>query len=366
MNQITPQPGILDITLYQGGAAHVAGLDNVVKLSSNENPLGPSEAAVEAYRRAAFSLHRYPSSDHAGLRGAIAGIYDLDADRIICGAGSDEIIAFLCQAYAGPGREVIHTEHGFGMYKISALAAGATPVEVKERERVTDVDAILAACTDKTALVFMANPNNPTGTMIGAAEVARLADGLPPQAILVLDGAYAEYVEGYDGGAALVDSRQNVVMTRTFSKIYGLGGLRIGWGYAPQEIIDVLNRVRGPFNLSQAALDAAEAAVRDTAYVAHCRTENARWRGWLADALAEMGIPSDVSCANFVLARLSSRDEAEACDAYLKTQGLIVRLVAGYNLPNCLRITVGDESSCRRVVHAVRQFKEGPGDVTNI
>jgi histidinol-phosphate aminotransferase len=289
-------------------------------------------------------------------------VHGIDAARIICGAGSDEVIAFLCQAYAGSGNEVVHTEHGFGMYRISALAAGATPVEVKERERVTDVDAILAACTDKTRLVFMANPNNPTGTMIGAAEVARLAAGLPEQALLVLDGAYAEYVEGYDGGAALVDARQNVVMTRTFSKIYGLGGLRIGWGYGPQHVIDVLNRVRGPFNVSQAALNAAEAAVRDTAYVEHCRAENARWRGWMADALAEMGVPSDVSCANFVLARFASADEALACNAYLNTQGLLVRPVANYKLPNCLRITVGDESSCRRVVHAVRQFKEGAGN----
>ncbi|MEM5543207.1 histidinol-phosphate transaminase [Sulfitobacter sp. AS92] len=357
MTKIAPQPGIMEIDLYQGGAAHVAGLDNVVKLSSNENPLGPSPAAIEAYRRAAYDLHRYPSSDHRALRGAIAEVLGLDADRIICGAGSDEVIAFLCQAYAGPGTEVVHTEHGFAMYRISALAAGATPVEVRERERVTDVDAILAACTDATRLVFIANPNNPTGTMIGLAEIERLAEGLPPQALLVLDGAYAEYVEGYDGGAELVDRRDNVVMTRTFSKLYGLGGLRIGWGYGPAHVIDVLNRVRGPFNLSQAALAAAEAAIRDRAYTDHCRTENARWRTWLADALAEIGVPSDVSCANFVLARFANQAEAEACDDYLKTQGLIVRRVAGYNLPQCLRITVGDESACRRVVHAVRQFK---------
>ena len=352
MTQIAPQPGIMEIDLYQGGAAHVAGLDNVVKLSSNENPLGPSPAAVEAYRRAAYDLHRYPSSDHSALRAAIAEVLGLDAGRIICGAGSDEIIAFLCQAYAGPGTEVVHTEHGFAMYRISALAAGATPVEVPERERVTDVDAILAACTDATRLVFIANPNNPTGTMIGLAEIERLAEGLPPQALLVLDGAYAEYVEGYDGGAALVDRRDNVVMTRTFSKLYGLGGLRIGWGYGPAHVIDVLNRVRGPFNLSQAALAAAEAAIRDRAYTDHCRAENARWRTWL-------GVPSDVSLANFVLARFANQAEAEACDDYLKSQGLIVRRVAGYNLPNCLRITVGDESACRRVVHAVRQFKGG-------
>jgi histidinol-phosphate aminotransferase len=349
----------MDITLYQGGASHVAGLDNVVKLSSNENPLGPSDAAIEAFRRASFDLHRYPSSDHGPLRAAIAEVHDLDADRIICGAGSDEVIAFLCQAYAGPDTEVIHTEHGFGMYRINALAAGATPVEVAERERVTDVDAILAACTDKTRLVFIANPNNPTGTMIGAGEIARLADGIPDGALLILDGAYAEFVEAYDGGAALVDSRQNVFMTRTFSKLYGLGGLRVGWGYGPQHVIDVLNRVRGPFNVSQAALNAAEAAVRDRAYADHCRVENARWRGWLADALAEIGVPSDVSCANFVLARFGSAEESEACNEYLKSQGLLVRPVGSYKLPQCLRITVGDESSCRRIVHAVRQFKNG-------
>lgn len=362
MTQIEPQPGILDIKLYQGGASHVAGLDNVIKLSSNENPLGPSEAAIEAFRRAAFDLHRYPSTDHSALRQAIADVHGLDASRIICGVGSDEIIAFLCQAYAGPKTQVVHTEHGFGMYRINALAAGAKPVEVKECERVTDVDALLDACNAKTRLVFIANPNNPTGTMIGAAEIARLADGLPPKAILVLDGAYAEFVEGYDGGAALVESRSNVVMTRTFSKIYGLGGLRVGWGYGPKEIIDVLNRVRGPFNISQAALSAAEAAVRDTAYVDRCRAENARWRVWLADALAEIGVPSDVSCTNFVLARFANAEEATKCNDHLMKQGLLVRPVASYNLPNCLRITVGDEASCRRVVHAVRQFKEGAVD----
>ena len=315
MTAITPQPGILDIALYQGGAAHVPGVSNVVKLSSNENPLGPSPKAMQAVRDSAANLHRYPPTDHAGLRAAIGEAHDLDPARIICGVGSDEIITFLCQAYAGPGDEVVHTEHGFGMYRISALAAGATPVEVPERERVTDVDALLAGCTDRTRLVFIANPNNPTGTMIGTAELARLADGLPPQALLVLDGAYAEYVEDYDAGAALIETRQNVVMTRTFSKLYGLGGLRIGWGYGPQEIIDVLNRVRGPFNLSSTALLAAEAAVCDADYVRHCRAENARWRDWLAEALAEHGVPSDTSCANFILARFADRAEAEGCDA---------------------------------------------------
>lgn len=356
---IMPQPGILDIAPYVGGTSHLDGVANVVKLSSNENPFGPSEAAKEAFRKANFDLHRYPSTDHAALRTAIAEVHGLDASRIVCGVGSDEILSLLCQCYAGPGDEVIHTEHGFAIYKIAALANGATPIEVPERERVTDVDAILAAVTERTRLVFIANPNNPTGTMIGEGEIARLAESLPDHAMLVLDGAYAEYVEGYDGGAGLVDARENVVMTRTFSKLYGLGGLRVGWGYGPGHVVDVLNRVRGPFNLSQAALVTAEAAVRDRAWAEKCRVGNTRLRAWLAEALAERGVPSDTSLANFILARFADAKQAEACDEHLKSEGIIVRRVGGYNLPHCLRITVGDEASCRRVAHAVGQFMGG-------
>jgi histidinol-phosphate aminotransferase len=354
---IHPQPGILDIALYQGGQAHVAGVANAVKLSSNENPFGASDRAKEVFVRTAHTLHRYPSTDHAGLRKAIADVHGLDADRVICGAGSDEIITFLCQAYAGPKDEVVFTEHGFLMYRISAMAAGATPVEVQERERTTDVDAILAACNRRTRLVFIANPNNPTGTMISQAEIQRLAEKLPPQALLVLDGAYVEYVDGHDAGLSIIEARENVVMTRTFSKIYGLGGLRIGWGYGPKHVIDVLNRIRGPFNLSTTQQDVAEAAVQDRDFVARCRSENARLRTWLASALAELGVPSDTSMANFILARFASADEANACDDFLQSKGLIVRRVAGYKLPHCLRITIGDEASCRRVAHAVAQFK---------
>jgi len=354
---IKPQPGIMDIALYEGGVSHLDGVSNVLKLSSNENPLGPSDAAKEAFSRAVHQLHRYPSTDHAGLRTAIGDVWGVDPDRVICGVGSDEILHFMCQCYVGPGDEVIHTEHGFAIYRIATLAAGGTPVEVRERERVTDVDAILEACNERTKLVFIANPNNPTGTMIGQSELARLAEGLPSQAILVLDGAYAEYVEAYDAGLALVEARNNVVMTRTFSKIYGLGGMRVGWGYGPREIIEVMNRIRGPFNMSSAALAAAEAAVRDTDYTEKCRVDNARMREWMATALAELGVPSDTSTANFVLARFADEAEADACDEALRKAGIIVRKVAGYKLPHCLRITVGDESACRRVVHAVAQFK---------
>ncbi|MCL4187927.1 MAG: histidinol-phosphate transaminase [Rhodobacteraceae bacterium] len=350
---IRPQPGILDIALYVAGDSKVAGVDRPLKLSSNENPFGPSPAAIEAFRAAAGSLHRYPSSDHAGLRAAIGAVHGLDADRIICGAGSDEVITLLCQAYAGPGDEIIHTEHGFLMYRISALGAGARPVAVPERERVVDVDEILAAVTPRTRLVFLANPANPTGTMLPEAELARLADRLAPGVLVVLDGAYAEYAAICDGAVALATTRPNVVVTRTFSKLHGLGGLRIGWGYGPRAVIDVLNRLRAPFNLSTAQLDAAEAAVRDRAHAAFGVAENARLRAWLAERLRALGLGCDTSQANFVLARFADAAAAAACDAALRGQGIIVRGVAAYGLAHCLRITVGTEADCARLVAAV-------------
>ncbi|WP_170347807.1 histidinol-phosphate transaminase [Ruegeria atlantica] len=359
MTKITPQPGIMDIALYQGGQSHVAGVEHVIKLSSNENPFGPSPKAIEAVRDSAVTLHRYPSTDHASLRAAIGERHALDPARIICGVGSDEVLQFVAQAYAGPGDEVIYTEHGFSMYPIIARMAGATPVMVAERDRHVDVDNILAAVTEQTRIVFVTNPGNPTSTMIGEADLVRLAEALPQSCLLVIDGAYAEFVDGFDGGASLVDRFENVIMTRTFSKIYGLGGMRVGWGFAAQSIIDVLNRVRQPFNLSLTALAAAEAAVKDDDYLTFCHGENARLRVWLSEELAKIGVPTDPSCANFILARFTDQAEAEACDDYLKTQGLIVRRVAGYNLPNALRITVGDEEACRRVVAAITAFKGG-------
>lgn len=363
MSGITPQPGIMDIALYQGGDSKIAGANRVTKLSSNENPLGASEAAKEAYRALADSLELYPSTDHADLRAAIAEVNGLEADRIICGAGSDEIIAFLCNAYAGPGDEVLYSQYGFLMYEISARAAGATPVKAPETDRTTDVDAMIAAMTERTKLVFIANPNNPTGTMISGAEVERLADALPEGAMLVLDGAYAEFVTdpGFDAGTALVETRKTVVMTRTFSKIYGLGGLRVGWGYAPRHVIDTLNRIRGPFNVSAAGLAAAQAAMRDEEFTALCKAENARWRTWLAQSLAEVGIPSDPSEGNFILARFRDQDQAERADAWLRKGSIIVRHVKSYGLPECLRITIGDETACRAVAKFLREFMEGEG-----
>lgn len=358
MTSIAPQPGIMDIALYEGGKSKVDGARRIIKLSSNENPSGPPQSAMDAIAASTRDLHRYPSTDHLALRTAIGDVHGLSPENIICGVGSDEIITFLCQAYAGPGDEVIHTEHGFLMYRISAQAAGATPVEVSEKDRVVSVDAILSAVNERTRLVFLANPANPTGTFLEISEMERLAAGLPRNVILVLDGAYAEFVEGYDGGAGLVEARDNVVMTRTLSKLYGLGGLRVGWGYAPKAINDVLNRVRGPFNLSGPALAAGEAAIRDQDFAKKCQKENAENRAWLADELAKIGLPSDPSFANFILVRFPTNDAAIACDLHLQGQGILIRYVAGYGLPNCLRITIPDRETCEIVLAEISKFKE--------
>ncbi|MEO0939031.1 MAG: histidinol-phosphate transaminase [Pseudomonadota bacterium] len=356
MRQPRPQPGIMEIDLYVGGKAAIAGQSDVLKLSANENPLGPPPAAIEAIRAAAGDVHVYPNTDHAGLRAAIGEVWGLNPDRIICGVGSDEVLQFVSQAFAGPGDEIIHTAHGFAMYPILAHMAGATPVCVAEAERVVDVDAILAAVTERTRVVFVANPANPTGTMLPETELERLADALPPEVILVIDGAYTEYAAGYDGGAALASTRPNVLMTRTFSKIYGLGGLRIGWGYGPRDMIDVMARIRQPFNLSAVQMAAAEAAVRDTAWVRDCAALNADQRARLTGALRQLGLACDESHANFVLARFDTPARAEAADAALQAAGIIVRRPTSYGFPEGLRITVGDADQTSRVIAALTEW----------
>ncbi|MGZ9811192.1 histidinol-phosphate transaminase [Pseudoroseicyclus sp. H15] len=353
-----PQPGLMEIALYQGGQSAIAGRSDVLKLSSNENPLGPPPSAQQAIAAAAARAHIYPPTDHAALRAAIAEVHGLDPARIICGVGSDEVLQFVTQAYAGPGDEIIHTEHGFSMYPILARMAGATPVCVPETERRVDPAAILAAITPRTRIVLLTNPGNPTGTLLPEEELAELADALPEDVILVLDAAYIEYAGGHDGGMSLAASRPNVLVTRTFSKLYGLGGLRIGWGYAAAEMIDVLNRIRQPFNLSGIQLAAAEAAVRDRAWVEDCVALNAAQRARLTGALRQLGLAADDSAANFVLARFASAEEAVSADAALQAEGIIVRRVAGYGFPEGLRITVGDEAGTGRVIAALTDWRQ--------
>jgi histidinol-phosphate aminotransferase len=355
-----PRPGILGITPYVGGEAKIAGVERPIRLASNESALGPSAKAVAGYRALAGEIHRYPDGGADELRTALGRAHGLDPARIVCGAGSDELITLLLRSYAGPGDEVLYSRHGFLMYPINAQAAGATPVAAPERALTTDVDALLERVTERTRIVFIANPNNPTGTYLGAAEMARLHAGLPPSVVLAIDAAYAEFVNrnDYEAGVALVDRADNVVMLRTFSKIYALAGLRLGWAYCPPAIADVLNRMRSPFNVNAPALAAGVAAVEDVEAFDRAQTHNQRWLPWFSERLAALGIPLTPSVANFVLARFPDdpRKNADAVFAHLQSRGILTRKMGAYGLPQYLRITIGTGEEMERVAATLGDF----------
>ena len=359
-----PQPGILDISPYVPGESELKGGLKPIKLSSNETPLGPSPKAIAAYKDLAGELDRYPDGGATALRTAIARHYGLDAGRIVCGCGSDELINLIAHAYAGPGDEVVYSAHGFLMYKIATLSSGAKPVPVPEKNLTADVDAILAAVTPRTKLVFLANPNNPTGTYIPHGEVRRLHSGLPSDALLVIDAAYSEYVRrnDYEAGLELVATTSNTVMTRTFSKIYGLAALRLGWAYCPAAVADVLNRVRGPFNVTAPAIAAGIAALADTAHTDKAVAHNDKWLPWVTAEVEKLGIKVTPSIGNFVLMHFPTAKgkDAVSADEHLKTRGIILRRVAAYGLPDCLRMTIGTESDNRAVVAALAEFMGRP------
>lgn len=355
-----PRSGVMDIAAYVPGRETVEGLAKVWKLSSNETPLGPSPKALEALAHVTGRLEIYPDGEAKKLRHAIAEVHGLNPANIICSNGSDELLGLLAHTYLQPGDEGIFTEHGFLVYKIQILAAGGVPVIVKETDERTDVDAILSAVTSKTKLVFLANPNNPTGTYIPVEDVKRLQAGLPKHVLLVLDAAYAEYVRknDYEAGIELVSSSDNVVMTRTFSKIYGLAGLRIGWMYAPVPVIDAVNRVRGPFNVNALAIEAGAAAIRDRAHIENAVEFNLKWNGWLTEELTALGLRVTPSVGNFLLIHFpegSGKTAAEA-DAYLCSHGYVLRQVRGYGFPNALRMTVGAEEANRGVIDVLQAF----------
>ena len=355
-----PRPGVLDIAAYVPGKSSAPGVAKIFKLSSNETPLGPSPRAIAAYKAAADHLEDYPDGSASDLREAIGHAFGLDPDRIVCGAGSDDLLHLLAYAYLVDGDEAIHTTHGFLIYPIVTLGAGAKPVVAPETEFTADVDAILAAVTAKTKIVFLANPNNPTGTCLSFDEVKRLHRGLPPHVLLVLDAAYAEYVQrnDYEAGIELVATSENVVMCRTFSKIHGLAALRLGWMFGPAHVVDAINRIRGPFNVSTAAIDAGIAAIKDTAHQERSREHNTRWLAWLTEEIGKLGLKVTPSVANFVLIHFPDTKgrTAKDADAFLTARGLILRYVAAYKLPNALRLSVGTEEANRLVVAALKDF----------
>jgi histidinol-phosphate aminotransferase len=356
----SPRPEILTIDPYVAGESQLPGANRTVKLSSNEGAFGVPPSAQAAIVNAAAESYRYPDGGAGRLRAAIGTRWALSPDCIVCGAGSDDLLYQFCLSYGGPGRDIIMSEHGFSIYQIAGTYAGSRVIKVPERNLTADLDAMLAAVSPATRLVFLANPNNPTGSMLPANEVARFRAALPPEVLLVLDAAYAEYVThpAYDAGVKLVDATDNTVMTRTFSKIYGLGGMRIGWCYAPPAVVDVLNRVRGPFNVSVAAQAAAIAALTEPGWVEHGSAHNAAYRPKLASGIEAAGLKVWPSEANFVLVDLGTVEVANAADAFLRANGIIVRKVGGYGLPHCLRVTVGTAEEVGLVVDGFTEFMQ--------
>jgi histidinol-phosphate aminotransferase len=364
LNRPQPRPGVLTIAPYVPGKSSAPGVAKVFKLSSNETPLGPSADAIAAYRMAGEHLEDYPDGSASGLRDAIGAAFGLDPDRIVCGAGSDDLLNLLARAFLKDGDEAIYTTHGFLVYPIATMGTGAKAIAAAEKDLTANVDAILNAVTPKTKMVFLANPNNPTGTYVPFDEVKRLQKGLPGNVLLVLDAAYAEYVQrnDYESGIELVATTDNVVMTRTFSKIYGLAALRLGWMYGPAHIVDAVNRIRGPFNVNGPAIVAGIAAIRDTAHVDRARTHNAKWLAWLTEEISNLGLPVTPSAANFVLIHFPETKgrTARDADAFLTKRGLILRQVGVYKLPNALRMSVGTEEANRLVVQALKEFLGKP------
>lgn len=347
------RPDILKIEPYKPGISKVAGKKDIIKLSSNENALGASPKALAALRDSESRISRYPDGGCVALRDKIGEVYDLNPEQIVCGAGSDEILAFLCHAYAGDGDEVLYSQHGFLMYPISALRVGATPVKAAEKNLCTDVDALLAAVTPRTRMVFLANPNNPTGSYLSKEKIGYLREKLRQNILLVLDGAYCELVDAPDfsEGNALVNQYPNVVVTRTFSKVYGLASLRLGWSYSSPEVADVLNRVRGPFNVSLQAQEVGIAALDDQAFIAASKAHNTKWRNWMTAELNTLGLKVYPSQGNFVLVEFP---DAAATDAKLKENGIIIRRMEAYGLASCLRITIGTEAENKAVIAALK------------
>jgi histidinol-phosphate aminotransferase len=355
-----PRPGVLDIEAYVPGKSSAPGVAKIFKLASNETPLGPSPKAIAAYKAVGEHLEDYPDGSATELRQAIGRAFELDPDRIVCGAGSDDLLNLLARAYLADGDEAIHTTHGFLVYPIATRGTGARPVAVAETNYTANVDAILAAVTKQTKIVFLANPNNPTGTCISFDEVKRLHRGLPRHVLLVLDAAYAEYVRrnDYEAGIELVATSENVVMCRTFSKIHGLAALRLGWMFGPAHVVDAINRIRGPFNVNAPAIAAGVAAIEDVEHQERSRAHNTHWLGWLTQEIGKLGLQVTPSVANFVLIHFPQTPgrTAKDADAFLTARGLILRQVGAYELPNALRMSVGTEEANRLVVAALKEF----------
>ncbi|MEZ5498752.1 MAG: histidinol-phosphate transaminase [Steroidobacteraceae bacterium] len=355
-----PRQALASIAPYRQGKSALAGHSTVIKLSSNESCFGPSPAAVDAYQRAAAQLHHYPDGQQTRLRHAIAAAHGINADQIVCGNGSEELIGLAIRAFVDAGDELLLTENHFVMCPIYGQVQAAKVVFAPERDDRVDVDAILTRVTSRTRAVIVANPNNPTGTCIGRTAIAQLIRALPRRVLLMLDGAYAEYVlrEDFDAGEELVAQHDNLVMLRTFSKIHGLAGLRIGWMYGPPPIVEAVNRIRTPFNANAAAMAAASAAIADREHVRRSAQHNERALSSLRGSLSALGLGVTDSVANFYLLSFAALPGKSASGAarWLERRGIIPRPVANRGVDERLRITVGLDHENDAVLAALRDY----------
>lgn len=358
---VPPRPDVLTRQPYVPGESRLPGFEKPIKLASNESAMGASPKVAAALEKAGARLHLYPDGLFKELRETLARRYGIEAARIVFGVGSSEIIGQLARAYAGPGDDVVQGEYAFMMFRLEAKTAGARVVTVPEPGFVVSVDALLKAVTPATRIVYLPNPNNPTGTYLPISEIKRLRRGLRDDVLLVLDAAYSEYVTApdYQDGLKLVDEPgENVIVLKTFSKIYGLAGMRLGWAYAPPSVLDVLYRIRGPFNVTTGSVVAALAAIEDDAHIESARAHNGRWRDWLEKELAALGFAIVPGVCNFVLATFDTPGEFAKVDAFLRGRGIIVRTMTGFGLANALRITVGTEAENRALIQALAAYRK--------
>lgn len=351
---------IMQITPYKGGDAQLPGEGPIYRMASNESALGPSPRAMQAFIADSTELHRYPDGAAFHLRQALGDKFSLPIDNIVCGAGSDELIHLLAQAYTAPGDEILFSRHGFLVYRIAAQINGAIPVEAAEKNLCTDIDALLKLVTPYTRLVFIANPNNPTGSYLSAKTIAQLRQSLPKDVLLIIDAAYAEYAYApdYESGIELAKQHDNIVVLRTFSKIYGLAGLRVGWAYCPASVADVLNRIRGPFNVSAPAQAAAIAALKDKEHLKKAHDHNKYWLDWFSNRLKTIGLKFYPSQGNFILIQFPEDPalNADAAADFLNKHRILPRKMNAYHLPQCLRITIAEEEAVRKAAEVLELF----------
>lgn len=327
------------------------GVRDVIKLASNENPLGPSKAALAAVAKASKEMTRYPDGNGYALKMALAEKLQLAPEQITLGNGSNDVLELLARAFAGKGDEVVFSEHAFAVYPLATKAIGATGVAVPAKDYGHDLDAMLAAINSRTKLVFIANPNNPTGTWVEADEILAFLEKVPEQVLVVLDEAYVEYLDQQNHAVDWLRDYHNLVITRTFSKAYGLAGLRIGYALSHPEVADLLNRIRQPFNANSLAQAAAVAALGDESYLQQSRDLNQAGMKQLIAGFEQLGLGFIPSKGNFIAVNVQS-NAAEVYDDLLY-EGVIVRPIAGYGMPQHLRVSIGRAEENQRFLDAL-------------